>query len=42
MESLTMERFREIPAGGKPVKRIYVALMLWFVRRAIQAAAPVD
>jgi len=42
MESLTMESFREIPAGGKPVKRIYVALMLWFVGRAIQAAARVD
>lgn len=37
-----MESFREIPAGGKPVKRAYVALMLWFVGRAIQAAARVD
>jgi hypothetical protein len=42
MESLTMDNFREIPAGGKPFKRIYVALMLWFVGRAIQAAARVD
>jgi len=29
-------------SGSKPVKRAYVALMLWFVGRAIEAAARVD
>jgi len=37
-----MENFKELPAGGKPFKRAYVALMLWFVGRAIPAAARVD
>jgi hypothetical protein len=37
-----MSDFREIEAGGKPFKRAYVAIMLWFVGRAIQAAVRVD
>jgi hypothetical protein len=37
-----MGDFREVTPGGKPLKRIYVAIMLWFVGRAIQAAAVVD
>ena len=37
-----MPDFKEIETGGKPVKRAYVAVMLWFVGRAIQAAARVD
>lgn len=34
--------YREINPGGKPLKRAYVAIMLWFVGRAIRAAARVD
>ncbi|HOF05007.1 MAG TPA: hypothetical protein PK175_01850 [Syntrophales bacterium] len=37
-----MENYRELPPRGKPLKRAYVAVMLWFVGRAIQAAARVD
>lgn len=37
-----MGDFREVTPGGKPLKRVYVAIMLWFVGRAIQAAAVVD
>ena len=37
-----MNNFREITPGNKPLKRAYVALMLWFVGRAIEAAARVD
>ncbi|MDO9515186.1 MAG: hypothetical protein Q7J01_03685 [Syntrophales bacterium] len=37
-----MNEFREVTPGGKPFKKAYVALMLWFVGRAIQAAAKVD
>jgi hypothetical protein len=37
-----MGDFREVTPGGKPLKRVYVAVMLWFVGRAIQAAAVVD
>lgn len=37
-----MVSIMEIPAGSKPLKRAYVALMLWFVGRAIQAAARAD
>ena len=33
---------KEVKAGGKPLKKIYVAIMLWFVGRAIQAAAKAD
>jgi hypothetical protein len=37
-----MNDFKEIAAGHKPFKQAYVAVMLWFVGRAIQAAAVVD
>ena len=37
-----MGDFREVTPGGKPLKRVYVAIMLWFVGWAIQAAAVVD
>ena len=37
-----MNILREIKPSNKPVKRAYVALMLWFVGRAIEAAARVD
>ncbi|PKN53135.1 MAG: hypothetical protein CVU55_02685 [Deltaproteobacteria bacterium HGW-Deltaproteobacteria-13] len=33
---------QEIHAGGKPLKKAYVAIFLWFTGRAIQAAAKVD
>lgn len=34
--------FKMVPPGGKPFKRLYLSVMLWFVGRAIQAAARVD
>ena len=34
--------FKMVSPGGKPLKRIYLSIMLWFVGRAIQAAARVD
>ncbi|MDD5711212.1 MAG: hypothetical protein PHY31_00475 [Smithellaceae bacterium] len=37
-----MKDFKEIKAGSKPVQKLYVAVMLWFVGRAIQAAARID
>lgn len=37
-----MDAFRQVAAGKKPFQRMYVAFMLWFVGRAIQAAARVD
>lgn len=37
-----MADFREVEAGSKPFKKAYVAVMLWFVGRAMQAAARVD
>ena len=38
----TINEFREVTPGGKPFKKAYVALMLWFVGRVIQAAGRVD
>ncbi len=37
-----MNNFREVAAGKKSLKRDYVAIMMWFMGRAIQAAAAVD
>lgn len=37
-----MEHFVEIKPGRKPFKRFFLNIMLWFVGRAIQAAARVD
>ncbi|MCP4690398.1 MAG: hypothetical protein GY859_20255 [Desulfobacterales bacterium] len=37
-----MSDFTEVRPGGRPFKRAYLAFMLWFVGRAIQAAAKVD
>jgi aldehyde:ferredoxin oxidoreductase len=37
-----LKHFKMVSPGGKPFKRIYLAIMLWFVGRAIQAAARVD
>jgi len=37
-----MVSYREVKPGGNPFKRAYVAVMLWFVGRAVQAAARVD
>lgn len=37
-----MNNFREVKAGDKRLKRTYVAIMMWFMGRAIQAAAVVD
>jgi len=37
-----MKGYREITAGRKPFKKAYVAVMLWVVGRAIQAAGRVD
>jgi hypothetical protein len=34
--------YREIKPGKKSVKKVYLWIMLWFVGRAIQAAAKVD
>ncbi len=34
--------YREIKPGRKPVKRVYLAVMLWFMGRAVQAASRVD
>ncbi|MDJ0720991.1 MAG: hypothetical protein QNJ04_05145 [Desulfobacterales bacterium] len=34
--------YREIKPGKKPVKRAYLAVMLWFMGRAVQAASRVD
>jgi aldehyde:ferredoxin oxidoreductase len=37
-----MNNYKDIKPGSKPLKQAYVALMLWFVGRAIEAAARVD
>jgi hypothetical protein len=39
---IIMKDFREVKAGSKGLKEDYVALMMWFMGRAIQAAAAVD
>ena len=37
-----MKNFREVAPGKKSLKKDYVAIMMWFMGRAIQAAAAVD
>jgi hypothetical protein len=37
-----MNDYKEIKPSGKPLKEAYVALMLWFVGRSIEAAFRVD
>lgn len=37
-----MNAVKEIRSKGKPLRRAYVALFLWFTGRAIQAAARLD
>lgn len=37
-----MENFRVVKAGKKSLKRDYIALLLWFMGKAIQAASAVD
>ncbi len=37
-----LDHFKMVSPGGKPVKRLYLSIMLWFMGRAIQAAARVD
>ena len=39
---MNMEIVEVVRAGGKPFKRAYVSIFLWFTGRAIQAAAKVD
>lgn len=39
---MNINKFPEIKPKGKLIKKIYVAVMLWIVGRAIQAAAKVD
>ena len=39
---IMMSNFREVKAGSKRLKRTYVAVMMWFMGRAIQAAAVMD
>jgi aldehyde:ferredoxin oxidoreductase len=39
---IIMNNFREVKAGSKRLKRYYVAIMMWFMGRAIQAAAAMD
>jgi len=41
-EEKIMSDFKELTSGNKPFKKAYVAVMLWFVGRAIQAASRVD
>lgn len=42
MSTASMIDFREVKAGKKRFKKDYVAIMLWFVGKAIQAAAAMD
>lgn len=39
---MNIKNYPEIKPKGKLIKKIYVAVMLWIVGRAIQAAAKVD
>ena len=39
---MNIAKYPEIKSGKKTLKKIYVAIMLWIVGRAIAAAAKVD
>lgn len=39
---MNINKYLEVKSGGKLIKKIYVAVMLWIVGRAIQAASRVD
>lgn len=39
---MDIKKFPEIKPKGKLIQKIYVAIMLWIVGRAIQAASRVD
>ena len=39
---MELSGYREYTPGGTPLKRAYIALNLWFVGRAVQAAGRVD
>ena len=39
---MNINNYPEIKSKGKLIKKIYVAVMLWIVGRAIQAASRVD
>ncbi len=39
---MNINRYPEIKPGSKLLKRIYVAVMMWFLGKAIQAAVKVD
>jgi hypothetical protein len=39
---MNINKYPEIKSGSKLIKKIYVAVMLWIVGRAIQAASRVD
>lgn len=39
---MNINNYPEIKPGKKPIKRIYIAVMLWIVGRAIQAACRID
>lgn len=39
---MNINKYPQISGGKKLIKRIYIAIMLWIVGRAIQAAARVD
>jgi hypothetical protein len=42
LKTATMIRLREVRPHRKPLKKAYIALLLWFMGRAIQAAARTD
>jgi hypothetical protein len=39
---MNINKYPEVKSGSKLIKKIYVAIMLWIVGRAIQAASRVD
>ena len=37
-----LKRFKRVTPSGKPIQRLYLTVMFWFLGRSIQAAARVD